>query len=80
MAMITDVPRSPHVAKLVRFPPDLWERLVAAARREHRSLTLQIVHYVEEGLDRSEREQQERQVREGPRAAEERPRSDPRGG
>ena len=62
VAIVVAVPRSPHIAKLVRFPPEVYERLVAAARRERRSITLQIVKYVEEGLDRLDRLERQRRT------------------
>ena len=45
------VPRAAHVAKLVRFPPDVYGKLVALAERERRSVTAQIVRLVEQGLE-----------------------------
>lgn len=54
---INVVPRSPHVAKLVRFPPDVYEQLVKIAEHERRSVTAQIVRFVEEGLERARAEQ-----------------------
>jgi hypothetical protein len=59
------------VAKLVRFPPEVYERLAAAARRERRSVTAQVVRFVEEGLARLERTQRIGPGGEGwPQAAE----------
>lgn len=59
MAIVpAEVPRSPHVAKLVRFPPEVYARLAAVARRERRSVTAQVVRLVEEGLARLERAEQ----------------------
>ena len=60
------VPRKPHVAVSLRLPPELHARLTAAAEREHRSLTAQIIHFAEEGLARQERAREREQLeREG---------------
>jgi hypothetical protein len=74
LATVLAVPRSPHVAKLVRFPPEVYERLAAVARRERRSVTAQVVRFVEEGLARLARRERDGsdalEEREYPRVAE----------
>jgi hypothetical protein len=67
VAIVAAVPRSPHVAKLIRFPPDVYERLEAAAREDRRSITGMVVRLVEEALERR------RQQRTPPRVADEGP-------
>lgn len=62
------MPRRPHVATLTRFPPELHTRLVALAEKEHRSLSAQIIHVMEQWADQREREERERQERESPPA------------
>ena len=58
------VPRRPHVALQLRLPLELHARLVALAEKEHRSMTAQIIHVMEQWATEREREQ-ERQEREG---------------
>jgi predicted DNA-binding protein len=48
------MPRSEHVSKLIRFPPELAEKLEAIARRERRSFTGQILLIVEQWLEQRE--------------------------
>jgi hypothetical protein len=64
LATVLAVPRSPHVAKLIRFPPEVWEQFEAALRRERRSVTAQVVWLVERWLEEQERRG------DSPRAAE----------
>jgi hypothetical protein len=42
-----------HV-RTVGFPPDLYERIVAIAKREDRDVTAQIIRMLRESLDRHE--------------------------
>jgi predicted HicB family RNase H-like nuclease len=55
------MPRRPHVATMIRFPPELHARLVALAEMDHRSLSAQIIHVMEEWATQKERELRERQ-------------------
>lgn len=43
MAILAGVPRSNHVAKLLRLPPDLEQQVADLARREYRTFTAQVV-------------------------------------
>jgi hypothetical protein len=54
------VPRSPHAAKLIRFPLDVYRRLEEAAREDRRSITGMVVRLVEEALEARRREREER--------------------
>jgi hypothetical protein len=58
LATVLAVPRSVHVAKLIRFPPEVYARLEAAARRDRRSVTAQVVHIVEEHLERQQQREE----------------------
>jgi hypothetical protein len=58
------VPRRPHVATMLRLPPELHARLVALAEAEHRSLTAEVTYLLEEAVGRAEREVRERQERQ----------------
>jgi hypothetical protein len=62
--VVAAVPRSPHVAKLIRFPPEVWARFEAALRRERRSVTAQVVWLVERWLDEQDRERERREREE----------------
>jgi hypothetical protein len=64
VAIVVGVPRSPHVAKLIRFPPEVWARFESALRRERRSVTAQVVWLVERWLEEQERVQREREERD----------------
>jgi predicted HicB family RNase H-like nuclease len=65
LATMEAVPRRPHVALMLRVPPELHARLAAVAEREHRSATAQVIHVLEQWLAQDEREQREKQEREG---------------
>jgi predicted transcriptional regulator len=58
------VPRRPHVALSLRLPPDLHRRLTEIAEREHRSLTAEVIHLLEEAAARIERQREYPQVAE----------------
>lgn len=45
------VPRNPHVAKLVRFSPELEAEIDAIAKREYRTFTAQLVKMLTEWLE-----------------------------
>lgn len=64
MATMSEVPRRPHVAIMLRVPPELGARLQAVAERERRSVTAQVVYALEQWLAQDEREQREREQRE----------------
>jgi hypothetical protein len=51
MATLTHVPRSNHIAKLLRFPPELEEEIMALARREYRTFSAQVFMMLREWLD-----------------------------
>lgn len=55
MATMGTMPRRPHVAMMLRLPPELHARLAEVAEREHRSATAQVVHVLERWLDADER-------------------------
>ena len=61
MANIDTVPRRPHVATMLRLPPELHARLVALAEKEHRSITAEVTHLLEDAVARAERELRERE-------------------
>lgn len=46
MATLETMPRRPHRAALVRFPPDLYAWLAAEAEHEHRTVSAQVIHLV----------------------------------
>lgn len=48
------------VKRSVRFPADLYRRLERIAKREHRSVTSQLVAMLEDSVKRYEREENER--------------------
>ena len=64
----------------IRVRPEVAEEVRANAAAARRSLNREIELYVEEALERRRRERAAREVREGPRAAEERTQYDPKGG
>ncbi len=64
MATIDTVPRRPHVATMLRLPPELHARLVVLAEQEHRSITAEVTHLLEDAMIRAEREIRERQERQ----------------
>jgi hypothetical protein len=61
LATIDSVPRRPHVATMLRLPPELHARLVALAEKEHRSITAEVTHLLEDAVARAEREVRERE-------------------
>jgi hypothetical protein len=61
VAIVAVVPRSPHVAKLIRFPPEVYEGIEENARDERRSITGMVVRLVEEAIEARRRSKQEGQ-------------------
>ena len=55
-----EVPRRPHVALTLRLPPELHTQLARLAEREHRPLTVQIIHVMQRWAEQQEREERER--------------------
>lgn len=51
MAILARMPRSPSVAKLLRFPPDLGERIADLARKEYRTFSAQVFLMLREWLE-----------------------------
>lgn len=51
MAILTRMPRSPNIAKLLRFPPELEEEVAALARKEYRTFSAQVFLMLREWLD-----------------------------
>jgi len=66
------VPRRPHVAIMLRVPPELGARLQAVAERERRSVTAQVVYALEQWLAQDERAQRAQQAQEGATSADHR--------
>jgi predicted transcriptional regulator len=66
------VPRRPHVAIMLRVPPELGARLQAVAERERRSVTAQVVYALEQWLAQDERAQRAQQAQEGAAGADHR--------
>lgn len=60
------MPRRPHTTISLRLDPELHRRLSVAVARERRSITAQLTYLAEQWLERVEREERERQQREGP--------------
>jgi predicted HicB family RNase H-like nuclease len=61
LATIESVPRRPHVAVVIRFPPEIHAQMVEAAEREDRSLTAQVIHVMRQWLEQQERERREQE-------------------
>jgi hypothetical protein len=53
---MTGMPRRPHQQFTLRLPPALHARLAAEAERDHRSMTGQALHILEQWLDHQEQE------------------------
>lgn len=51
MATLKTVPRSDHAPKLIRFPPELAERIEKIARREYRTFTAQVMLMLSQWLE-----------------------------
>jgi hypothetical protein len=49
---------------MLRLPPELHARLVRLAEQEHRSLTAEVTHLLEEAVGRAERGLRERELRQ----------------
>jgi hypothetical protein len=62
LATVQAVPRSPHVAKLIRFPPEIYDGIEANAQEERRSITSMVVRLVEEAIEARRRSKREGQA------------------
>ena len=62
------MPRRPHQQFTLRLPPELHARLAAAAERDHRSMTGQALHILEQWLAQEDRERRAREAEGGPPA------------
>lgn len=58
------MPRRPHVAMMLRLPPELHARLAALAEREHRSASAQVIHILDRWLAQHEQDERGREPRE----------------
>jgi predicted DNA-binding protein len=50
-AILGSVPRSAHVAKFIRFPVEIAQRIEAIAKRERRTFTAQLLLMLEQWLE-----------------------------
>ena len=66
MATIEAVPRRPHVAVTLRFPPDLHARLAALAERDDRTFTAEVFRVLREWVEEQERERPEQEQPDAP--------------
>jgi len=48
----TRMPPGDYEKKLIRIPPELLKKLEAEAKRQHRSVTGQLIHILSESLDK----------------------------